>query len=118
MRPSFAIVLAIVLCIALHVLLGWAFTVLGAASGAALANRRGWMVGLVGGAASWLLLATWSRTVDAAAVDEMLRVVGAILGNLPGVAVFLATVAIGAVLGLAGGWLGAATRNLLAPTGR
>lgn len=118
MRPLPAVAIAIPACVACHVVLGWPFTLLGAGIGAFFAGRRGWLVGLAGGSASWLVLAIWSRWVDARAVDEMLRVVGAILGNLPGAAVFAVTVLIGGSLGLAGGWLGSAARNLFLPNRR
>lgn len=118
MRPLPAVAIAIPACVACHLVLGWPFTVLGAGIGAFVADRRGWLVGVTGGSTSWLALAAWSRWVDARAVDEMLRVVGVILGDLPGEVVFFLTVLIGGSLGLAGGWVGSAVRNLLIPNRR
>ena len=113
MRFGGAMVVALVAALIFHVLLGWPFAVLGGFVGGWIAGGRGALAGSFAVAGAWTILAIWSRSVDPRAVDEMARVVGSLLGGLPGVTTYLVTVILGAVLGAVGGWLGQSTRNLL-----
>lgn len=99
--------------VAFHAALGWPFTVVGGGIGGYIARRYGWASGLLAGGLSWAALALWSRSVDSRAVDEMLRVVGQLLGGGAPWMVLILTAAIGALLGASGGWVGANVRNLL-----
>lgn len=112
-RFGLSLVAGIVSVVVLHVALSWPFTVVGGAIGGFLAGRYGWVSGLLAGGLSWGGLALWSRSVDSRAVDEMLRVVGTLLGLAAPWAVLLLTAALGALLGASGGWVGSNVRNLL-----
>lgn len=112
------IVAALLVTLAVHWTLGWAWTVLGGAAGGWLAPRRGWLAGAAGTGTGWALSVAASFLVDARAVSEMTRVVGALLGGLPGAATVALTIAIGVLLGAAGGLVGHSARNIVRPVGR
>lgn len=105
-----------VLAVVLHVLLGWAWTFVAGLVGGGMGPRRGWVVGALGVLLDWLLLVVYNGAVAASAVQEMARVFGALIGNLPGAAVVCATLLVGAVLGALGGALGSALRRVLFST--
>jgi len=102
----------ILLALAVHLTLGWAWTLAAGIAGGAWARQRGWLVGLVGVAAAWAALVAYNFAIAPDATVRMARTVGGLIGNLPGVAVVGATVLIGAVLGALGGVLGQQARRL------
>ncbi|PSQ98838.1 MAG: hypothetical protein BRD48_05940 [Bacteroidetes bacterium QS_9_68_14] len=94
------------LALAVHLTLGWAWTLAAGIAGGAWARQRGWLVGLVGVAAAWAALVAYNFAAAPNATTRMARTVGALLGNLPGWATVLATVLMGALLGTTGGFIG------------
>lgn len=100
------------LALALHLLLGWAWTLGAGIVGGAWAARRGWLVGAAGVALGWAALVVYNFIAAPDATVRMARTMGGLLGNLPGVVTVLATVLIGAALGAAGGFVGQQARRL------
>jgi len=101
------------IALALHLLLGWQWSIAGALVAGAWTGKRGWLTGAGILALSWALLIAYNFIVAATPVQKMLDVMGGILGGLPGPVVILLTLLIGAVLGLIGGGLGAALAQLV-----
>lgn len=104
----------VVLALTLHLAFGWAWTLAAGVAGGAWAGRRGWLVGLAGVAGGWAALVAYNFAAAPDATARMARTVGGLLGNLPGWATVLATVLIGALLGITGGFLGQQCRFLWA----
>ena len=102
MKIAFTFALALVL----HLLLGWGWTLAAGIAGGFWAVRRGWLVGALGVGLDWLVWLLYDYAVARAATSEMVRVLGGILGNLPGVAVVGFTLLLGLVLGALGGFVG------------
>ena len=100
------------LALALHLTLGWAWTLGAGLAGGAWAGRRGWLTGAAGVALGWAALVAYHFAAAPGATVRMARTVGGLLGNLPGFATVLATVLIGAALGAAGGLVGQQLRRL------
>ena len=100
------IVVTILLAFLLHVLLGWAWTILAGLAGGLWIGRRGWLVGGIGVGLSWLGLVLYNIAVAAGPVGRMAETFGGILGNLPGPLIVALTVLIGGLLGAVGGALG------------
>lgn len=101
-----SLLVAFALSLALHLTLGWAWTVLAGVAGGWLARRRGWLVGLVGVGGAWLALVGYSFLVAPMPTRAMAGAMGGIMGNLPGWAVVALTLLIGLVLGGLGGGIG------------
>ena len=103
-----------------HRVLGWPW-VLGAAVVAGLvAPSRAGLVGAaalaaVGVALSWGGLLFWNHARYDAPVLRMTEAMGTILGGLPPVAVPLLSLAVGVVLGVLGGVVGASLRRAVRP---
>lgn len=93
--------------LALHLTLGWAWTLLAGVAGGVWAGRRGGVVGGAGVGLGWLLLVIYNFAVAAPAVRAMTATMGGILGNLPAWAVVALTLLVGVMLGATGGVLGA-----------
>lgn len=106
------------LSLALHVLLGWMWTVLAGAAGGAWAVRRGWLTGAAGVALGWGVLLAYNLLFFQDETARMAVTVGAILGNLPGFAIVVASLLIGAVLGALSGFVGAQAARLARPAHR
>ena len=104
------VLLTFVLSLALHLALGWAWTLLAGLAGGAWAARRGWLVAAAGVATAWAALVAYNFAVAPDATVRMVHTTGGLLGNLPGAAVVGATVLIGAALGALGGVLGQQVR--------
>lgn len=100
----YALVFSLVL--AAHLLLGWIWVVPAAAAGTFGIRHLGWLVGGIGALAAWLALVVYNYMVAGNPVAVMLDTMGALLGNLPGLAIVCVTLLIGAVLGLLGGAIG------------
>ena len=95
------------LALALHLSLGWAWTLLAAVAGGAWAARRGWLVGALGLALDSLALIGYSYYVAPEATAEMAHVMGLLLGNMPAFAFVGLSLLIGVILGALGGAIGA-----------
>ena len=107
-----SILFTALLALALHLVLGWAWT-LGAGVAAGLwAGQRGWLIGAAGVALEWAALVVYNVVVAPEAITRMARTMGEVMGNLPGFVTVLATVLIGALLGALGGYLGGQIRRL------
>lgn len=104
MLKKFSLVL--LAAVLLHVILGWAWTMLAGVLAGMWVDRRGWLVGGSVVALDWLLLIGWNFVVAGHAVSRMLSTVGGIIGNMPGLAVVGVTLLIGAVVGTLGGVIG------------
>ena len=100
------IAVAFILALILHLLLGWAWTILAGVVVGVWQGRGGWLVGGIGVGASWLTLVLYNVIVATEPVGRMTDTLGGILGNLPGIAVIIITMLIGVLLGLVGGGLG------------
>ncbi|GIV59128.1 hypothetical protein GQ464_015365 [Rhodocaloribacter litoris] len=100
------IVVVLLLSLVLHLTLGWAWTLLAGVVAGWWKGRGGWWAGAAGVGLGWLVLVAYNYAVAAAAIAEMTRVVGAILGNLPGFVVVGLTLLIGSALGALGGAAG------------
>lgn len=101
-----------VLALALHLMLGWAWTFGAGLAGGVIAPRRGWLVGSLGVALDWAALVGYNFWIAGAATGIMIRTMGDILGNTSGMVVVAATVFIGAALGGLGGVVGMVTRRV------
>lgn len=100
------LLLASLLALALHVFLGWAWTILAGVLAGAWVVRRGWFVGAVSVGLDWLVLIIYNFAVAGREVATMASTLGGILGNLPGAAIVAITFLIGALLGGLGGIIG------------
>lgn len=112
------ILLTAVLSVALHVLLGWEWTLGAAVAGGAWAGRRGWFVGSAGVALGWAALLIWNFIGHPTQTQILVDTLAGLAGNIPGPVLVGATVLVGAALGAAGGWFGAALRSLSSPPPR
>ena len=107
------LLVTIILAFILHLLLGWAWTILAGLVVGLWKGSGGWWVGGLGVGLSWLGLILYNFSVAAEPVGRMTAVLGGILGNLPGLVVIAATLLIGLLLGTVGGGLGTQTRLLI-----
>ncbi len=82
------------------------YSVLGAIFGGWRTGRRGWVIGGVGLAVAWAAIVLGDYFMAPSQVTEMARVVGSLLGDLPGPFTFIITILIGGLLGVAGGAVG------------
>ncbi len=100
-----AVAIGAALSLAIHVILGWAWTLLAGLVAGFFAKR---LHGLAGGLAvglAWSMLIVYSFAVAGAPTGRMITVTGYIFGGLPSVLVLVATLLIGVILGTAGGLL-------------
>ena len=107
-----------VLAFVLHLLLGWGWTLVAGIAGGVWAVRRGWLVGALGVGLDWLVWLFYDYLTAQAATAEMVRVLGATLGNLPGGAVVGLTLLLGLLLGALGGLIGTQAARLFAALSR
>ena len=99
-----------VLSIILHLLLGWAWTLLAGIVGGFWAVRRGWLVGTFGVGLAWAALIGYNFAVASGPVTTMTDTMGGIMGDWPGFATVALTLFIGVLLGLLGGAIGGQIR--------
>ena len=101
------VTIAVVCALLLHLALGWMWSVGGAIVGGYLADRKGWMVGGFGLTLAWTAIILFRFVQAPYQVSEMARVMAALLGNMPAVVTYVVTIGISAILGVAGGAVGA-----------
>lgn len=106
------ILLVIILSVALHLTLGWAWTLGAGVVGGLWAFRGGWWVGALGVMLGWGALVVWNVLVASEPVGRMLTAFGGLVGNVPGWGVVAATVLLGGVIGALGGAIGTQLRGL------
>jgi hypothetical protein len=105
----------LIFSIALHLTLGWEWTVLAGLAGGLWAFRGGWRVGALGVLLGWGALVVWNFVVAAEPMGRMVETFGGLMGNVPGWGVVAATLLLGGLLGLLGGAAGTALRGLIKP---
>lgn len=98
--------IATLICLALHLSLGWQVAVLGAVLGGFLQKSGGWKVGLGAMFMAWLLLIFFQYSSAPYQMGQMFHTMSQILGNLPFVAFPIFTLLLASVLGALGGLLG------------
>jgi hypothetical protein len=103
---------SLIVALALHVLLGWPWSILGGAVAGFASARTGWLVGAVAVGLSWSILVTYNFAVAPAEISRFLAITGGVLGNMSGPLVVVVTVSIGALLGLLGGTIGGLANRL------
>ena len=104
--------LAVVVALGAHVLLGWEWTLLGGIVCGLLASKRPLLCGSLAGGLAWLVLLGWNLAVAREPVVRMLTTIGRMFGGLPGWVVGLVTILIGVLLGLGGALAGNALRRM------
>lgn len=115
MSTLIKIAAVVLLALAFHLMLGWAWSPVAGLAAGFWIGRRGWIAGMAAVGLSWLLLVTYSFAAAPRATAAMADVFGGILGNLPGAAIVGMTLLIGALLGALGGLAGSSLARL---TGR
>ena len=94
------------LALALHITLGWAWTMIAGIIGGFGAQDRGWLVGALGVGLSWLLIILWNLFFVGGHLASMVQALGAGLGNVPGVVLVAVSLMVGVILGALSGYLG------------
>lgn len=115
MHTTLRVAVVAVLALALHLLLGWRWTILAGIVGGAWVDRRGWLVGALGVGLDWAVLVLYNYATARAATQVMTETMGRLLGNMPSLVVVAATVLIGGLIGVLGGAIGTALRGLIRP---
>lgn len=90
----------------LHVFLGWEWTILAAVAGGYGAGGRGWLVGCLGLGSEWLAIVAYNFAVAWRPTQELARLMGELLGNMPGSVFVGLSVLLGVALGGLGGLIG------------
>jgi len=101
--------------LAIHLLIGWPWTVLGGVLAGLVKGRWGWAYGGLGVALSWMGLVFWNYIVVPAETGKTYALLGDLLGNLSPTLVVGITLLLGAVLGMLGGLIGTQLRFLIRP---
>lgn len=109
------IVMTALAAFVLHLVLGWAWTLLAGVGAGVWAGRRGWRVGGVAVGLEWLVLVGYNYVVAPAETGAMLETMGGIVGNMPGFAIVAISLLIGVLLGALGGLIGTQLRRLVRP---
>jgi hypothetical protein len=108
--------LTAVFSLIVHLLFGWAWTLVAGVLGGALARRSsavsGWFVGAGGVALGWAVLVIYNFAVAPASTRILVGDLGQLFGNIPGFLLVGATILIGALLGGLGGLLGQSLAGL------
>ncbi len=100
--------------LAVHLVIGWAWTLVVAIGVGFWHGRGGWLVGAASVGLSFVILIAYNFVVAPAPVGRMGEVMGGILGGLPAPAIFIGTGLIGFLIGTAGGGLGSGARLMIA----
>lgn len=90
----------------LHVFVGWEWTILAAVGGGYGAGSRGWLVGSLGLGGEWLAILLYNFAVAWQPSQELARLMGALLGNMPGIVFVGLSVLLGVLWGALGGLIG------------
>ena len=96
-----------------HLVFGWAWTILAAVGVGYWHGRRGWLAGAICVGVSFVLLILYNFVVAPGPTVRMGTVMGGILQNVPAWAVFALTGLIGVLIGTAGGGLGSGLRRIM-----
>ena len=104
--------LAALLALALHILLGWQWSLIGGVIAGFGVRRFAWAAGMIAVALSWMLLVVYNFAVAPAEMARFVKIASGLFGNMPGPMLVLATILIGALLGVLGGMTGGLARNL------
>jgi len=108
------ILITSVLSVVIHLVFGWAWTLVAGILGGALASKRGWLVGMVGVGSGWAACLVYSYAVAPEPTATMLGALSRLAGNIPGAVLVLASLLIGLALGLFGGVIGTQLSGLKA----
>ena len=109
------VLLITILAMVLHILFGWAWTVVAAMAGGIWTAqvRRCMLIGAAGVGLEWAGWVVFSFITAAPATQTMLDTLGGLMGNSPPVVVVGATVCIGVLLGALGGLVGGTIGQLM-----
>jgi len=99
------VLLGALLCLVLHLALGWQWTVLGGAVVGWWSLRRGWLCGAAAVSLEWASLIAYSYVVAPEQVSRLHATMGA-FSKMPPWAFPVAAIAVAALLGTAGGLVG------------
>ncbi|MEL7361947.1 MAG: hypothetical protein AAFN13_07730 [Bacteroidota bacterium] len=114
-RRTILVFVTATVALTLHVILGWAWSVLAAVFGGFVMGRGGSVVGALGLVLPWAGLVLWNLAVYGPEMARMTEAVGSLLGGLPSFVVPLLTLVTALVLGTLGGLTGASIRKQLLP---
>ncbi|MFV1980873.1 MAG: hypothetical protein ACC655_06945, partial [Rhodothermia bacterium] len=76
------ILLAVLFSLALHILLGWQWSLLGGAVAGYGAGRFAWAAGMVAVALSWTLLVVYNFAVAPAEMARFVEIASGLFGNM------------------------------------
>lgn len=112
---SYALKLVVVAggALALHLALGWGWTLVAGVAAGLWVGRGGWLLGAASVGLEWLTVIVYNYTVDARAVQLMTEALGSILGNMPFWVIVALTLLIGILLGALGGATGTQLSRLI-----
>lgn len=114
----FLLFICCIIALAVHVVLGWPWSILGGVVAGWLEPRGGWWRGALVVGSAWLILIGYNLLVATGPVREMHRVVASIAGNLPAWTIPVLSVFVGLLIGAAGGMVGASLRRAAARAGK
>ena len=101
--------------IALHLLLGWAWTIGGGIAVGLYRVDRAWLMGGISVGFGWAVFVAHAFLVSPEPTMRLLGIMGAIFGDVPGIFILIGTILVGILLGIAGGALGASMNPILTP---
>lgn len=110
MKNRIAVAVGVIVALALHVMLGWMWSVAGSLVAGFMVSKRSAWSGALTLIVSWALLIGWNMAVAPAENLNMMETMAELLGGMPGFVIPFATLLIAAVLGLAAGALGGALK--------
>lgn len=100
------ILLSAGVALALHLLVGWQYAIVGSVIAGVMIKDRPIIAGILTLVATWGGLVIYTYTVAPEETTAMAIVVAAIFGDLPPIMTVLITIAVAALIGGVGGWLG------------
>ena len=106
MLQRFTLLVGLLVALAAHLLMGWAWSVLGPLSAGFLSMKRGAWNGLVVLVLAWGGIMAWNVAAASQESLNMMETLGGLLGGMPALVVPVATLLIAARLGAVAGWLG------------
>ncbi|MFC2085840.1 hypothetical protein ACFLRO_01365 [Bacteroidota bacterium] len=105
--------IASALALALHVLLGWQWSIIGGVAAGLGTKRFGWAAGMISVSIAWLVLVAYNFSVAPAEMARFVAITSRLFGNLPGPLLVVMTISLGGLLGLLGGIIGGLIRSLV-----